>query len=184
MMEVEENIEERPAAVVGGFAQRLWDFLKLLEDMEKKGETMRTVSGELEGPFNSKAAYGYTVKLGIEGNDFPLRRGFHPRQRPKSHICSIKSGSAEPELIAPDDFESQEPVVDVFDEGEGISIVAQIPYVREEDIDLKIVDKILKITANTLEGKIEKDIPVSDGSKIKAASFKNGILEIKLSKKK
>lgn len=48
-----------------GFAQRLWDFLKLLERMEKKRDTIKTTCGELEGPFDSKAVYGYTVKLGI-----------------------------------------------------------------------------------------------------------------------
>ncbi|MBU4340230.1 MAG: Hsp20/alpha crystallin family protein [Euryarchaeota archaeon] len=183
MME-EKTLEELPAQEYKGFTRALWDFLKLLEEMEKKGETMRTVSGELEGPFDSKAAYNYSVKLGIEAMDFPLRRGFHPRQRPKSHIYSIKSGSADPELITPDDFESQEPVIDVFDEGDCISVVAQMPSVKEEDIDFKIIDNILTITARTPEGNIERDIPVSDGSRIKTASFKNGILEIKIKKEK
>ncbi len=169
----EKTLEELPAQEYKGFAKALWDFLKLLEDMEKKGETMRTVSGELEAPFNSKAAYGYTVKLGIEGNDFPLRRGFHPRPRPSAHVRSIRAENV-----------AAEPVIDVFDEGDCISVVAQMPSVKEEDIDLKIIDNILTITARTPEGNIERDIPVSDGSRIKTASFKNGILEIKIKKEK
>ncbi len=156
-----------------GFAEGLRDFLKLLEEMENKGETIRTVSGELEGPFDSKAAYGYTVKLGIEKNDFPFRRGFHPRPRPTAHVRLIRS-----ENVAAD------PVIDVFDEGDCISVVAQMPCVKEEDIDLKIIDNILTITARTSEGEIERDISVSDGSDIKEASFKNGILEIKIKKEK
>ncbi len=166
-------MEELPAQEYKGFAKALWDFLKLLEEMENKKEKVRTVSGEFEGPFNSKAAYGYTVKLGIEGNDFPFRRGFHPRPRPTAHVRSIRAKNV-----------AAEPVIDVFDEGDFISVVAQIPSVKEEDIDLKIIDNILTITARTPEGKIKRDIPVSDGSDIKEASFKNGILEIKLSKKK
>jgi len=172
-MKVEEKIEEQPAREAGGFAQRLWDFLKLLEDMENKKEKVRTVSGELEGPFDSKAAYGYTVKLGIEKNDFPFRGGFHPRPRPLTHVRSIKAENV-----------AAEPVIDVFDEGDCISVVAQIPSVKEEDIDLKIIDNILTITARTPEGDIERDISVSDGSDIKEASFKNGILEIKIKKEK
>ncbi len=155
------------------FAQRLLDFLKLLEDMENKGETIRTVSGELEGPFNSKAAYGYTVKLGIENRDFPFRRGFHPRPRPTAHVRSIKSENV-----------AAEPVIDVFEEGDCISVVAQMPHVKEEDIDLRIIDNIMTITARTPEGEIERDISVSEGSEIKEASFKNGILEIKIKKEK
>jgi len=69
MMKVE--IEEQPEAQ--GFAQGLYDFLKLLEEMENKKEKVRTVSGEFEGPFYSKVVYGYTVKLGIEKNDLRKR---------------------------------------------------------------------------------------------------------------
>lgn len=171
-MTVEEKIEEQPVRVTQGFAQRLWDFLKLLEDMENKKEKTRTASGELEGPFDSKAAYGYTVKIGIEGNDFPFSRGFHPRTRPGAHIRSIRYKDA-----------AAKPVIDVFDESDGISVVAQMPCFKEEDIDLKIIDNILTITARTPQGDIKKDISVSDGSDIKEASFKNGILMVKLIKK-
>ncbi|MCJ7618346.1 MAG: hypothetical protein MUO43_17595 [Desulfobacterales bacterium] len=111
-------------------------FLKLLEDMEGKNEKIRNVSGETKGPFDSKAAYGYTVKLGIEKNNFPFRRGFHPRPRPLTHVRSIGSKNV-----------AAEQEIDVFDEGD-----------------------------------IERDISVSDGREIKEASFKNGILEIKIKK--
>ncbi len=168
-----EQNDDRNLAQAHGFAQRLLDFLKILEDMENKGETMRTVSGELEGPFDSKAAYGYTVKLGIENRDFPFRRGFHPRPRPTAHVRSIRSENV-----------AAEPVIDVFEESDCISVAARMPNIKEEDIDLKIIDNILTITARTPEGDIERDIPVSDGSEIKEASFKNGILEIKIKKEK
>ena len=168
--------EEKPARCL---LSGLWDFLKLLEDMEKKGETTRAASGEIEGPFYSKVGYDYSIKLGIEDRDFPAhsRRGFRPRPRPRGYIQSIK----------PEDVEPQESLVDVFDKGDYIAVIAELPHVKEEDIKLEIVDNVLKITANTPEGKIEKDISVPEGSevdKIGEASFKNGILEIKLSKKK
>jgi|GEM_PF-817749 len=156
---------------VPGFADDLWNFLKLLEDMEKKKEKIRIVSGERKGLFDSKAAYGYTVKLGIEGNDFPLRRVFHPRARPQAHVRSIISENV-----------GEKPVIEVFVEGDCISVVAQMPYVKEEDIDLKIIHNILTITAKTPKDEITRDISVSDGSEIKEASFKNGILTVKLAK--
>jgi len=76
---------------VPGVADDLWNFLKLLEDMDTKKEQIRTVSEERKGPFDSKAAYGYTVKIGIEGDDFPFSRVFHPRTRPQAHVRSIRS---------------------------------------------------------------------------------------------
>lgn len=78
-MREEAKIKEQPAWEAGGYAQRLWDFFKLLEETGDKKEKVRAVSGELKGPLDSKAAYGYTVKLGIEKNDF-LFKGL-------SHSC-------------------------------------------------------------------------------------------------
>lgn len=185
MLKEKERSEERHIQEYQEFAGTLWDFLKLLEDMEKRGETVRTISGSVGRPFGSKATYNYSVKLGIEDGDFPLKRGFHPRPRPVAHVRSIKGGTAKPgpEPVRPDDIESQELVVDLFDEGDCISVVAQVPYVKEEDVDIKIVDNTLKITAITPEGRIEKDIPVSSGSRIAGANFRNGVLEIGLSKR-
>ncbi|VVB93704.1 Uncharacterised protein [uncultured archaeon] len=65
------------------------EFLELLEDTEKKNETMKKVSGVLEGPYGSKAEYDCTIRLGLDAGDLPLRRGFIPRPRPA--ILSRKS---------------------------------------------------------------------------------------------
>jgi HSP20 family molecular chaperone IbpA len=156
-----------------GFAEGIRDFLKLLEEMESKKEKVRNVSGELEGPFGSKAAYDYTVKLGTEENDL---RDFHPRSR--SRIRSIKP---EPE------GEAQEQAIEVFEEDDCVSVVAYLPHIREEDIELNIANNDLKITARTAGGRLVKNIRVSEEKNIqgiKEASFKNGILTIKLGKEK
>ena len=121
-----------------GFVESLRDFLKLLEDMERKNEKMRNVSGETKGPFDSKAEYNYTVKIGIEKNDT-------------------------------------------------ISVVAYLPHIRDDDIELDITDnRFLRIKAKTPDGNLVRNIRVSDEKNIesiKEASFKKGILTIKLSKK-
>lgn len=55
--------------------------LKLLEDMEQEGDRLRDGSGEVEGPFYSNALYSYNIKLGIEDEDLPFKRGFRSRSR-------------------------------------------------------------------------------------------------------
>jgi HSP20 family molecular chaperone IbpA len=121
-----------------GFVEGLRDFLKLLEDMERKKEKVRNVSGEFKGPFDSKGKYNYTVKIGIEKDDT-------------------------------------------------VSVVADLPHIREEDIELEIAgSRLLRITAVTPDGDLVRNIPVSEEENIegiKEASFKNGILMIQLNMK-
>jgi len=91
---------------------------------------------------------------------------------------------AEPIMVA--ERGAEEPLVDVFDEGDHIIIVASVPNVKEEDLKFEIAADALKIRANVAGTKIEKvvSMPV-DGEvdKILGASFKNGVLEIMLRKK-
>ncbi len=81
--------EEAPAIVKQEFHGGIREFLELLEDMEKKKETMKNVSGALEGPYGSKAEYDCTIRLGLDAGDFPLRRGFNPRPRPRKYTRII-----------------------------------------------------------------------------------------------
>lgn len=67
ILTIKRSIEKREKGITG--------FLKRLE---KKGEI--SGSGEVGGP-DAKVKYDYSVKLGLETKDFPIRRSFHPRQR-------------------------------------------------------------------------------------------------------
>lgn len=82
--------------------------------------------------------------------------------------------------------EPKEPLIDVFDRGDHISVVASIPNLREEDLKFEVAGDALKISADVAGTKIEKEISIPEGSevdRILGASFKNGILEVKLRKK-
>ena len=152
-----------------GFVESLRHFLKLLGDMERKNEKKRNVSGETKGPFGSKAEYSYTVKIGIEKNDMQ-----GSRSHPKAHLHSTERCD-----------EGQRSAIRVL--GEGDTIVAYLPHIREDDIVLDITDnRFLRITAKTPDGSLVRNIRVSDEKNIKGikeASFKKGILTIKLSRK-
>lgn len=91
MKKEKNNLKELPSIGKQEFHGGIREFLELLEDMEKKSETTKNVSGALEGPSGSKAEYDCTIRLGINACDFPLRRGFNPRLRPVNHTKSVKS---------------------------------------------------------------------------------------------
>lgn len=157
-----------------GFLKGLQDFIRLLEDMQKKGELGRTVSGEVEGPGYSRVSYDYSVKLGIGKEDFPLPtgRGFKPR--PVRRVRFSKHN-----------LKPREPLVDVFDKGGHVLVVAELPNVREEDLTIKAVGNVLKINAKTPGGRLKREIelPESREYEVLEASLKNGVLEIDLRKK-
>jgi HSP20 family molecular chaperone IbpA len=158
---------------IPGFVEGIRDFLKLLEDMERKKEKVRNGSGEFKGPFDSKAAYGYVVKLGIDKNDMQNSRPY-----PNGHLCSTRQCE---EGV-------QKRGIKVFDEDDTVSVVAYLPHIREGDIEFEIAgNHLLKITAITPDGNLVRNIRVSEEKNIKGineASFKNGILTIKLGKMK
>ncbi len=169
---MEKGEEKRTEGFLGG----LRDFLKMLEDMEKKGESTRTVSGEIEAPGYSRIAYDYSVTLGMGKEDFlHSRKVLKPRPRPGKGIRNSTN-----------DLMQRKPLMDAFDKGDHVMVVAELPNVKEEDIALEVVGNVLKISAKTPRGRFERDIRVPEGSeveKILEASFKNGVLEIRLSKR-
>jgi len=79
--------------------------------------------------------------------------------------------------------EEREPLVDVFDEGDLILIVAELPGVDESDIQIDVQDDIVDLSTKG-EGRYVKEILLS--SLVDAASmettYRNGILEIRLRK--
>lgn len=154
----------------------LFDFLKTIEKLQEEG---KVGAKEFTTPSGSKGMYEYKVKVG-EGLKHRPPLGIRPSKAP-IHPRKVRG---EEEVIMPEEAE-KEHLVDVFDEKDHIKVVMELPNVKEKDVNFKIEKDVLKITAKTREGKIEKDVKVpKDIAKIENVSFKNNILEIKLKKKK
>lgn len=68
-------------------------------------------------------------------------------------------------------------LVDVFDEKNYISVIAELPGVEEKDIEATLTDKILEISA----GKYSKTIILpSTPSSIIERTYKHGVLQLKI----
>ncbi len=82
--------------------------------------------------------------------------------------------------------EVREPMVDIFDEGDNILVIAELPGVSEDDIKIEVVGDVLKIDSAGTERKYAKEMLLP--SKVKTDSlkntYKNGILEITLEKER
>jgi HSP20 family protein len=157
---------------VGRIFRTIGSFLDLLSDMMEKGETEVRREGELglAGRKGMKAVYGFSVRLGGEGQ---------PRVEPFGNVRREKGKGPVVEEV-------REPMADVFDEKETVVVVAELPGINEKDITVELRDDILTIAAGTGERKYYKEVlleaPVtSDGL---TRSYRNGILEIRIWKKK
>ena len=153
----------------GGIFRTVSSFLDFLSDMLEKGETEIRREGEAGLKKGIKAVYGFSVRLGGEGQ---------PRIEPFGNVRTEKGKGPVVEEV-------REPIVDVFDEKETVVVVAELPGVNEKDINVELRDDILTITAETGERKYHKEVlleaPVA--SEGLTRSYRNGILEIRIWKK-
>ena len=152
----------------GGLFKGLGDFIELLGDMVETGEEVRARTGEFRVKGlgeKGRGVYGFSVRTGIGGVPQVERFG---------NIRSTEEGPVVAEV--------REPLVDIFDEGQEIVIVAELPGVSEEEIRIEIQDDIL-ILETTGERKYAKEILLPGAVETTAPqkTYRNGILELRLS---
>ncbi|MEM1641719.1 MAG: archaeal heat shock protein Hsp20 [Desulfurococcaceae archaeon] len=131
------------------------EFEKEMRELEKRGIK----------PY----VYGFSITIGPDGK--PVIREFG----------NVKRVRGRPEII-----EEREPLVDVFEKDDEVIVVAEIPGVDKDKIDLKITEdgKTLIIRASNEERKYYKEVelPAKVDPDTSRATYKNGVLEVKLKK--
>lgn len=153
---------------LGGILKGIGSLLDFVAEMEKKGVTEVKREGEFGKRF--KAVYGFSVKFAGEGK---------PTVEPFGNIREDKEKG-------PIVDEVRDPIVDVFDEGDAVMIVAELPGVDEKDIKFEVTDDIVTLSAGAGEKKYYKEILLSSSvneKKTSSSSYRNGIFELKLWKK-
>ena len=81
--------------------------------------------------------------------------------------------------------DKREPLVDVVDGDKQVRIIAEIPGVRKEDIDMTVEGRTLTITVNTPDRKYEKQLQLPETAVVEGArsNYNNGILEVTFEKR-
>jgi HSP20 family protein len=156
----------------GGIFKGLADLIDKLGDLAEKGEELRK-TGEFQGDSQDiKGVYGFSVKVGLGDKG---EKGI--RVEPFGNVRKdARTGETGVQEI-------REPVVDVFEEKDYTLVVAEIPGVSVDDVQLTVKDDLLTIYAEKADKKYRKEIllPRSYPRDKMTITCNNGILEIKCS---
>ncbi len=142
------------------------EYYRIMEEIE---EAMRR--GEVETKVYGPYIYGFEVRIGPDGK--PIIREFG----------NVRRAGRKPVIT-----EEREPLIDVFEEGDEITVIAEIPGVDKDKIKVEVSDdrRRLIIRASNANRKYYKEVELPapvDPSSAKA-NYKNGVLEVKLKKAK
>jgi HSP20 family protein len=122
--------------------------------------------------------YGYSMTIGPDGK--PVIREFG---NVKPSMKATPLGVPRPGLELK---EEREPLVDTMVEDSIVRIVAELPGVEKKDINLQSTEKTLTISVDTPDRKYHKELelPVEVDPDSSVASYKNGVLEVTLQRRK
>lgn len=138
-------------------------FEEMIEEMMRRA--LETPSEGLRGyrPY----VYGFSMSIGPDGK--PIVREF---------------GNVQKSRLGPQLREEREPLVDIMEEDQDVVIVAELPGVEKDDINLHTTEERLTISVDTHHRKYHKDLslPTRVDHKSAKASYKNGVLEVRLRK--
>jgi len=117
--------------------------------------------------------YGFNIGIGPDGK--PIMGSFgNIEKEPLTGETKVRK--------------TREPLVEVNEEGDQIVVIAEMPGVRKEDIEINATNRSLTISTEKIEigRKYYKEIELPDAinSDYAKARYTNGILEIKLKKLK
>jgi len=125
------------------------------------------------GPF----VYGYSLSVGPDGK--PVVREFG---NVKPSMRSGPFGVAKPKL---DVKEEREPLVDTMVHSDVVKVVAELPGVEKSDITLECDGRNLILKVDTDKRRYQKslELPVEVDPDTSKASYKNGVLELVMTRK-
>jgi len=139
---------------------------EMMDEMMRRAFETPMVKGEkVLGPY----VYGFSISTGPDGK--PVIREF---------------GNVQPGRLGPERREEREPLVDIIREKEEVRVVAELPGVEKSDIKLHAAENTLTVSVDTPQRKYFKELELPDNVDPRSAkaTYKNGVLEVKLKKTK
>ena len=141
---------------------------RVIDDLRRMTEEMMKMFSNVQPgkPF----VHGFKVEFGPDGRPRIEDFGNKPRHSPDGEL-SIS--------------DEREPLTDIIEGDEDVSVTVEIPGVEKEDIDLDVTRDSLEITVTNPKRKYHKilELPCDVKPKTTTATYKNGVLDIVIKRK-
>jgi len=101
-----------------------------------------------------------------------------PTRKPVIHeLGNVQTSRLRPKI-------REEPLMDIMEEEKDMVIIAELPGVEKDDINLSTTEEHLTISVDTPQQKYRKELTLSAriDTKSSKATYKNGVLEVRLRK--
>jgi len=144
---------------------------EMIRDMLREFEELAALSPEDVRYLNRPIVYGFRLEIGPDGVPRIYEFGNITREGSRGKITVS---------------EETEPLTDIYDEGDRIRIIMEMPGVEKEKIKVKAIDdRHIVVEASDTDRRYRKEIELPSDVDIESAkaTYKNGILELILKKK-
>lgn len=150
---------------LGGIVRGLGDLIEKLNELSETGQEL-SQTGELGQGENVKGIYGFSVKVGLGGK--PSIEPFGNLHR------DTRSGRTVVQEV-------REPMVDVIEEEDHVLVLAEMPGISAEDVQVEVNDDLLTVVAEKKGKRYRKEIllPGNFQREKMLITCHNGVLEIK-----
>lgn len=137
----------------------------------------RAMQGELDQQEQGPFVYGFSMRVGPDGK--PHISEFGNTKPPRKLEPAEEKGPSDELYVA-----EREPLTDVIDCDDYISITLEIPGVEKNEIDLTVKENKVSISVDTNDRRYFKEIPLSAkvNTNTSKATYRNGVLDITLKK--
>lgn len=147
-------------------------FNDIYEELERLGDLIdETIQKAFENPSEKTGVH----KSHVQGFSIKLDPDQKPRIREFNNRKPLKKKTT---------ISDPEPLVDLLEDTENVVVLASLPGVKREAVDIRITKDRLTISIDTpnLEYQKELKLPAKVDPKSAHASYKNGVLEVKVKK--
>lgn len=161
---------------LGGLLNGISSLVEKASDLAEKGEQLSKTGEFRVGGIPPGVRGGRDLK-GVYGVSVRTMAGGKPKVETFGNIKKTPKGPVVEEML--------EPMVDVFDEGDTIKVIAELPGIQADDIQTEVKGDMLMLSAEGKTRKYNKEVllPAMVCEDKIESSYENGILEIILHKK-